>query len=82
MITMITSSPDNHFRSFMTHKMRSRIFVIRGKPPADTNNAILPPELGGKGESYAQLAAHWKQVVQDNAGWFKEDEKYKLITQD
>jgi hypothetical protein len=69
----------NIFRSVMTQKMRSRISVTGGKPPSTVENEILPPELGGKGHSFAELATHWKQVVQDNVEWFKKDQEFKVI---
>jgi CRAL/TRIO domain len=69
----------NIFRSFMTQKMRTRISVTGGKPASTVENAILPPELGGKGPSYAELAKHWKQVVQDNVEWFRKDGEFKVI---
>lgn len=66
----------NTFRFFMSEKLKSRIAVSYGAPNAVSPD-ILPPELGGTGESYAQLAAHWKQYAQQRADWFVADDAFK-----
>lgn len=45
--------------------------------PAAVNPKILPPELGGAGESYAQLANYWRDYAQQNAEWFVTDDEFK-----
>lgn len=60
------------FRSFMTKKMKERIFVRRGLPEFNSSD-FLPVELGGNGESYAQLAAHWQNVVVKNYDFFMQN---------
>lgn len=67
------------FRSFMSPKMKSRLFVSRGPSKLE---AVLPSDLGGTGKSYKELAALWKQKVVDHANWFAEQEKYKMILND
>lgn len=67
------------FRSFMSAKMKQRLFVTRGLPTID---AILPSDLGGNGTPYKELAAHWKEIVVQHADWFAEQEKYKMLLND
>lgn len=64
------------FRTFMTTKMKERLFVTRGLPTVDVT---LPSNLGGTGKSYQELAAQWKEKVVQHASWFAEQEKYKMI---
>lgn len=59
---------------FMSEKLKVRVSVERG--PC-TVEAALPPELGGSGDSYAELAAYWKEYVQQRADWFVDDDRYK-----
>ena len=63
----------------MSSKMRKRVFVKRGCPIAPEDEEIFPPELNGKGEDYASLANHWKDVVCENSSWYQNDDKYKSI---
>lgn len=65
----------NTFRFFMSNKLKTRMFVTGGRP--SINVSCLPPELGGNGHSYDELAVYWKDYVQQNAVWFEEDNKYK-----
>lgn len=60
----------------MSDKLKSRICVSSGHPTA-VNPSILPPELGGSGESYAQLAKHWKEYAQQQCDWFVSDDEFK-----
>lgn len=60
----------------MSDKLKSRIAVSNGHPTS-VNPRILPPELGGSGESYAQLAKHWKDYAQQHAAWFVADDEFK-----
>lgn len=64
------------FRLCMSSKMRERLFVTRGLSTIETK---LPKDLAGKGPSYKELAAHWKQKIEEYAPWFAEQEKYKMI---
>lgn len=64
----------NTFRLFMTTKMRSRLIVRKTTSQLIPN---LPKELGGKGQSYSELALKWKKIVEKNAHFFEEDEKYR-----
>lgn len=66
----------NTFRFFMSEKLKSRIAVNSGTPTALSLD-ILPPELGGTGESYAELAAYWKEYAQQRADWFVADDVFK-----
>lgn len=65
----------NIFKSFMSTKMKSRISVSK----VSVCTAELPTDLGGKGESYEELAIYWKKVLQENKEWFINDEKFKSI---
>lgn len=68
----------NIFRSFMSAKMKQRLFINKGQP---TNHSIpnrcLPVDLGGAGPSYETLAEHWRKKAIDQRGWFLEMERYK-----
>ncbi|KAL5292985.1 hypothetical protein ACFFRR_011632 [Megaselia abdita] len=64
----------NTFRFFMTSKMKSRMIVRKTTSQLNSN---LPKELGGKGQSYSELALKWKRIVEQNADFFVEDEKYR-----
>lgn len=66
----------NTFRLFMSTKLKSRISVTRG---LSTVNVNLPKELGGTESSYAELGLYWKQLVEQNAVWYKDMEKYKSV---
>nr|ABC86378.1 IP11347p [Drosophila melanogaster] len=37
----------------------------------------LPKELGGQGLSYMELSVKWKQLVEENADFYVEQDKYK-----
>ncbi|XP_052867076.1 retinol-binding protein pinta [Anopheles cruzii] len=59
----------NVFRSFMSAKLKERVIISKkGSTIEDLVN--LPPELGGSGETYQQLADHWKQLVLTNAPFY------------
>lgn len=60
----------------MSDKLKSRICVSSGHPTS-VNPRILPPELGGSGESYAELAKHWKEYTQQRTAWFVADDENK-----
>lgn len=64
----------NMFRFFMTPKMKSRMIVRKSTSQLNTN---LPKDLGGKGQSYSELASKWKKIVENNVDFFEEDEKYR-----
>jgi hypothetical protein len=64
------------FRSFMSKKIKERVFVRRGLPEYGDH---LPKDLGGKSSSYSELANYWKNVVLDNTKWFTEDDNFKSI---
>lgn len=59
----------------MSEKLKVRVNVSRG--PCTVEMTQLPPELGGTGDGYKQLAAYWKDYVQQRADWFVHDEQYK-----
>lgn len=59
----------------MSNKLKARTFVTSGR--SSINASCLPPELGGTGDNYAELAVYWKDYVQQNAVWFEEDNQYK-----
>lgn len=64
----------NTFRFFMTPKMKSRMIVRKSTSQLNSN---LPKDLGGKGQTYSELAAKWKKIVEKNVEFFEEDEKYR-----
>ncbi|GAB0094868.1 Retinol-binding protein pinta [Sergentomyia squamirostris] len=66
----------NVFRSFMSAKLKERVFVTKGLP---TSNENLPVNLGGLGPSYQELAVYWRKRAHDNAEWFAQNEQYKMI---
>jgi len=37
----------------------------------------LPKELGGQGLSYKELGLKWKNLVEENADFYVEQDKYK-----
>uniref|UniRef100_A0A1L8DZJ5 Putative phosphatidylinositol transfer protein sec14 n=1 Tax=Nyssomyia neivai TaxID=330878 RepID=A0A1L8DZJ5_9DIPT len=65
----------NIFRSFMSAKLKDRVFVTKGLPK---NNENLPANLGGNGPSYQELAVYWRKIAHENAQWFTENEQYKM----
>ncbi|EDW84557.1 uncharacterized protein Dwil_GK14187 [Drosophila willistoni] len=67
----------NTFRVFMTPKIRSRLVVRREGTTVQCDQ--LPPELGGQGLSYKDLAVKWKQLIEENANFYVEQSKYKSI---
>lgn len=67
----------NTFRVFMTPKMRSRVVVQKKRCSVKCEN--LPIELGGTGPTYKELTVQWKRLVEENAEFYKETEKYKSI---
>lgn len=64
---------------FMSEKLKVRVTISRSTPIAVAPMSILPPEIGGNGETYAQLAAYWKDHVQQRAEWFVDDDRYKSV---
>lgn len=64
------------FRRCMSQKLRERFSVTRGP---STVLANLPPELGGNGPRYDELAERWKKITQDKVAWFVEQDQFKLI---
>lgn len=60
----------------MSPKMKQRLHVTRG---LSTVEATLPSNIGGKGESYQKLAAHWKAKAEEYASWFADQEQYRTI---
>ncbi|XP_037950885.1 retinol-binding protein pinta [Teleopsis dalmanni] len=67
----------NTFRVFMSSKMRSRVVVQKRNCSVKCNN--LPVDIGGTGPSYQELAMKWKQLVEQNADFYVEYDKYKSI---
>uniref|UniRef100_A0A1B0GIG6 Putative phosphatidylinositol transfer protein sec14 n=2 Tax=Lutzomyia longipalpis TaxID=7200 RepID=A0A1B0GIG6_LUTLO len=65
----------NIFRSFMSAKLKERVFVTKGLPK---NNENLPANLGGHGPSYQELAVYWRKTAQESAEWFAQNEQYKM----
>ncbi|XP_059611480.1 retinol-binding protein pinta [Phlebotomus argentipes] len=65
----------NIFRSFMSSKLKDRVYVTKGLPK---NNENLPANLGGHGPSYQELAVYWRKKAQDSADWFARNEQYKM----
>ncbi|XP_055716432.1 retinol-binding protein pinta [Phlebotomus papatasi] len=65
----------NIFRSFMSAKLKDRVFVTKGLPK---NNENLPVNLGGHGPSYQELAVYWRDKARESAEWFAENEQYKM----
>lgn len=64
----------NVFRSFMSAKMKERVTISKKRSQME-NLITLPRELGGSGESYQQLAEHWKETVQANESFFAQMEQ-------
>lgn len=64
------------FRRCMSQKLRERVFVTKESSTVESN---LPPELGGNGPHYDELAERWKNITQDKVTWFAEQEYFKLI---
>jgi len=58
----------------MTPKIRSRLFVRREGTSVSCDQ--LPKELGGQGLSYMELSVKWKQLVEENADFYVEQDKY------
>lgn len=69
----------NTFRFFMTQKMKSRIVVRKTSSKIDVK---LPKDQNGDGESYCELAKYWKNKVEQNVDFYKDDEQYKTIIND
>ncbi|KFB36902.1 AGAP002065-PA-like protein [Anopheles sinensis] len=67
-------SPAMIKKSFMSAKMKERVTISR-KGSQMENLITLPRELGGSGESYQQLAEHWKETVQANESFFAQMEQ-------
>lgn len=68
----------NIFKSFMSAKMKQRLFINKGPPVQHSiPKQCLPPELGGTGLNYAQLTEHWHRKAVENREWFLEMERYK-----
>lgn len=68
----------NTFRLFMSQKMKERVYVTKGL--STLNSKHLPPNIGGQGESYKELAACWKAKAEIHANWFAEQEQYKMLS--
>lgn len=66
----------NTFRFFMSPKLKSRMIV---RKTTSQMSSTLPKDLGGKGESYSELAQKWKNIVEKNAAFFADDEKYRSL---
>ncbi|XP_043467263.1 retinol-binding protein pinta-like [Leptopilina heterotoma] len=69
----------NVFKSFMNEKLRKRIHIHRKGIAEKISPNILPIEYGGNEGSISNLKDHWKKVAEENADWFSENEKYKLL---
>lgn len=61
----------------MTTKMKSRMVVSKGNCSIDER--ILPSDLNGSGESYKDLAIYWKQKMEENLEWFKEEASFQYV---
>lgn len=57
--------------------MRSRVVVQKRLTTVEC--AELPKDIGGNGSSYKELAAKWKQLVEDNVNFYQKYENYKSI---
>lgn len=66
----------NVFRSFMSEKMKSRVKISKQEIQL-ARFVNLPSDLGGTGDSYAELALYWKEKVQEHTTWFAETEQYQ-----
>ncbi|KAH8242879.1 hypothetical protein KR032_002749 [Drosophila birchii] len=62
-------------RIFMTPKIRSRLFVRKEGTSVICDQ--LPKDLGGQGLGYRELALKWKQLLEENADFYVEQDKYK-----
>lgn len=58
----------------MSAKMKSRVKISR-RDIYVSKFVNLPPELGGTGEPYHDLAVYWKRKVQEHAVWFTETDQ-------
>lgn len=67
----------NIFRSFMSVKLKSRMFISSGTAE---DPSMLPSDLGGTGESYEELAKYWRKKIEDNADFFTHYDQFKTIT--
>lgn len=67
----------NIFRSFMSAKLKSRMFISRGTAEDPTN---LPTDLGGTGESYAELAKYWREKIEANADFYTHVDQFKTMS--
>lgn len=64
----------NVFRSFMSEKMKSRVKVSKQEIQM-ARFVNLPTDLGGTGDSYAELTRYWKAKVHEHAAWFAGTER-------
>jgi len=65
------------FRSFMTEKMKNRLYVYTERMMQncfkDIPSDILPVEYGGTGETIQELGEYWKKLIEENRDWFMDD---------
>lgn len=66
----------NIFRSFMSAKLKSRMFVSKGTAE---DPSMLPNDLGGNGESYEELAVYWREKMEANTDFFRHIDQFKTI---
>ncbi|KAF7992352.1 hypothetical protein HCN44_001677 [Aphidius gifuensis] len=72
----------NIFKKFMSKKLQSKVFIHMKSSKKWSNNLaidLLPIEYGGNGGTLQELIDYWKNIVEENHDWFKEDEKYQSI---
>lgn len=66
----------NIFRSFMSAKLKSRMFISRGTAE---DPSMLPSDLGGNGESYEALAEYWREKIESNEDFFKHIDQFRTV---
>ncbi|XP_049767632.1 retinol-binding protein pinta-like [Schistocerca cancellata] len=66
------------FESFLKEKMKKRIFIHSNLESLYKHvpKKILPEEYGGEAGPIEKLENAWKERIERNAAFFKEDEKY------
>uniref|UniRef100_A0A336N1X3 CSON011904 protein n=1 Tax=Culicoides sonorensis TaxID=179676 RepID=A0A336N1X3_CULSO len=65
------------FRSFMSAKLKSRMFISRDTAEDPSR---LPVDLGGTESSYDELTVYWREKMESNADFFNRFDKYKTVS--
>ncbi|KAG5683982.1 hypothetical protein PVAND_013237 [Polypedilum vanderplanki] len=60
------------FKKFMSQKLKNRIIVSKNNPEFNANDH-LPIDLGGTNRSYKELSIYWKNKLENNHLWFREN---------